>query len=185
MFKQNRHDRDKYWKYNVFNSVITAKLVYGLETAQLNDSLLRTLDSFYIRSLRQILNWQPTFLDRANTNKKVIDEISRIVNQCSKTKQGNFVFENISDKLKQKRIKLIGHIIRESNEAPTRQVTFLPDSARHVTHPKKRVGRPRKNWIFCTKKDAFDLVKPNGMDLFENSDVQNQLLHDLAHQRVF
>jgi hypothetical protein len=24
-------------------------------------------------------------------------------------------------------------------------------------HPRKRVGRPRKNWIFHTKKDAFDL----------------------------
>jgi hypothetical protein len=103
MFKQNRHDRDKYWKHNVFNSVITAKLVYGLETAQLNDSILKMLDSFYIRSMRQIIGWQPTFLNRANTNKNVIDEITRIVNQCSKSKHGKYVFENISDRLKKKK----------------------------------------------------------------------------------
>ena len=86
VFKQNRTNKDKYWKFTVLNAVILSKLVYGLETVQLTDALCRTVDAFYLRALRHILGLQPSFIDRTSTNKKILDEMANIVIACSKDK---------------------------------------------------------------------------------------------------
>ena len=59
------------WKLIVFDAVIRTKLLYGLESAQLNESAKKKLDTFQLKGLRNILKLKTTFIDRSNTNEEV------------------------------------------------------------------------------------------------------------------
>ena len=50
-------------KVQVYDAVIRAKLLYGLESAQLNDSLLKWINAFHLRGLRQILKIPTTYVE--------------------------------------------------------------------------------------------------------------------------
>ena len=43
-----------------------------------------------------------------------------------------------------RRVKLLGHILRSNGNDPMRQISFLPDSAHRVEYGTKRVGKPRQ-----------------------------------------
>ncbi len=58
-------------KIIALDAIIRAKLLYGLESAQLIPSVLKRLETFQLKVLRKILRLQTTYMDRANTNKKV------------------------------------------------------------------------------------------------------------------
>ena len=58
------------WKIQVFHSILRSKLLYGLETIQLNQSELHRLDAFQIKGYRRILHIPPTS-DRTMTNASV------------------------------------------------------------------------------------------------------------------
>ena len=60
------------WKLNVYNAVVTSKLVYGLETLQFTDRSLNRMNMFQLKGLRKILGVQPTFIDRTQTNARVL-----------------------------------------------------------------------------------------------------------------
>ncbi len=53
-------------------AVIRSKLLYGLESAQLNLAELNRLDTFQLKGLRTVLKMSTTFVDRANSNARVI-----------------------------------------------------------------------------------------------------------------
>jgi len=59
------------WKIQVFHSILRSKLLYGLETIQLNQSELHRLDAFQIKGYRRILQIPPTSVDRTMTNASV------------------------------------------------------------------------------------------------------------------
>ena len=68
-------------KYQVYNAIVRAKLMYGLESVHLNASTLNKLDAFQLRGFRQMLKWDTTYgqmvngVTRSNTNDKVFAEI--------------------------------------------------------------------------------------------------------------
>ena len=139
--------------------------------------------AFYLRGLRHILGLQPSFIDRTSTNKRKLDEMAKIVVSCSKTKSADYRVRLVSEMITDKKIKLLGHVIREPNNRPTRQVTFEQDSARHRVPNKRRVGRPRKNWIHETKAAVHNRLFPT--DPFFNTDLQSQNLFNAATNRLF
>ena len=51
----------KAFKLRVYNSVIRSKLMYGLESAQLNPAELKQLDVIHLKGLRKILGLQTTW----------------------------------------------------------------------------------------------------------------------------
>ena len=61
------------WKINVYNAVVTSKLVYGLETLQFTDTTLNNMNTFQLKGLRKILGMEPTFIDRTQTNALVLE----------------------------------------------------------------------------------------------------------------
>ena len=70
-----------FWKHSncsrrnkliVFNAIIQAKLLYGLESAQLNDGLAQKLTTVQLKGLRQIMKMATTYVNRENTNKRVL-----------------------------------------------------------------------------------------------------------------
>ena len=63
-------------------------------------------------------------------------------------------FERLSERLKDERIKYLGHLIRESKDEPTRQAALNRNNTPNVGW-KRRRGRPRNNWIELTMKEAW------------------------------
>lgn len=51
------------WKLIVFNAVIRSKLLYGLDSAQLNDPLLTKINTFCLKGLRKILKMPTTYAE--------------------------------------------------------------------------------------------------------------------------
>ena len=67
------------WKLRIFNAIIGAKLLYGLETIHLTKALLNKIDAFQVRGLRKILKLPSTFIDRRFTNRNVLDRVSALM----------------------------------------------------------------------------------------------------------
>ena len=60
------------WRLRLYQAVIQNKLIYGLETVHLTQAMLNKIDAFQLRVLRSILNLEPTFVNRRNTNDFVL-----------------------------------------------------------------------------------------------------------------
>ena len=145
----------KKWKLIIFDAIIRSKLLYGLETIHLTQALSKSLDAFQLRSLRKILKRPPTFIDRSCTNQKILEEATAI---AFPTRGDNRQIIRFSDYHMNRRCKLLGHIIRSSNDDPMRQVSFVDSTASRVDYGTKRVGKPRQNWLHITKKFAYENV---------------------------
>ena len=61
-------------KITVVNAVIRSKLLYGLESTQLNQNLLNKLNVIQLKGLRQILHITTTYIDRTHSNEYVINK---------------------------------------------------------------------------------------------------------------
>ena len=65
----------KKWKLVIYDAIIRSKLLYGLETVHLTDAMAKSLDVFQLKGLRKILNMTTTFVNRANPNERVLQEL--------------------------------------------------------------------------------------------------------------
>ena len=138
------------WKINVYNAVVVAKLTYGLEGLQFNESVGKRLDTFQMRGLRHILGIPPTFIDRSNTDADVIRQAEFEINR---NRTGPYKrIQRLTDIIKARKCKLLGHVIRAEDTDPMKMVTFKPNSLKLMAPQSKRVGRPRLNWIAETTK---------------------------------
>ena len=64
------------WKLIIYDAIVRRKLLYGLETVQLTQGILKKLDVFQLKGLRKILGMTTTYINRANSNQKVFQEAS-------------------------------------------------------------------------------------------------------------
>ena len=80
----------------------------------------------------------------------------------------------LSQVLQEKRIKLLGHIIRRPREHPQHQTTFYTRSLIPGTVDKRRVVRPRLSWTHETMKVAWNLSKGCPFN-FENREMRLSL----------
>ena len=107
-----------------------------------------------LKQRRQSRNMETTYINRANTN----EEVYRRANAEARTARENHI-RPLSQVLQEKRIKLLGHIIRRPREHPQHQTTFYTRSLIPRTVDKRRVGRPRLSWTHETMKVAWNLSK--------------------------
>ena len=119
-------------KLNVYDAVIRTKLIYGLESVQLNDSLKSQINAFQLKELRQILKLHTTFIDRANSNAEVFRRANAHVWSAS----GQRTIIPISEFYENQRRKLVMEIIRAPFFDPIRNVC-ANDSLKLVEHPCK------------------------------------------------
>ena len=56
------------------DAVIRSKLLYGLDTAQLNEPELKRLDQVQLKAIRKILKLTTTCINRSNTDIQVIEK---------------------------------------------------------------------------------------------------------------
>ena len=89
-----RHsDCPERYKLEALDAVVRSKLLYGLESAHLGEALVKKLDTFQLKGLRKILRMDTTFVNRDNTNRKVIET----ANQAIRTAGGRKLIELFSE----------------------------------------------------------------------------------------
>ena len=82
-----------------------------------------------------------------------------------------------------RRVKLLGHILRSNGNDPMRQISFLPDSAHRVEYGTKRVGKPRQNWLHHTKKYVYENIL--GHYDYGETQMNDQRVYEAAVSRQF
>ena len=163
-------------KLLVYNAVIRTKLLYGLETLELSTSQISRLEAFQLKGLRKILNMVTTFVDRNNTN----EEVFRRANQQLAPRSQEKAICSIQTILQERRISLVGHILRQNNDHPIRTVTFKRDSAAPMEVLHRRVGRPRKQWTFESLKLTWFRIRTDHSD-FVASPTQLERIYEAAN----
>ena len=70
------------FKLIALDAVIRSKLMYGLESAQLNEPQLKRLDLFHLKGLRKILRLETTYMNRANTNEEIYKDANEKIQEA-------------------------------------------------------------------------------------------------------
>ena len=142
------------WKLITYNAIIKTKLMYGLESAQLNDSIKKYLDTFHLKCLRQILNLEHTYLDRANTNDHIYETAEMEMNKHNKGKHKELI--KLSEYYEAQRLKTVAQIIHHKEEEDTRvSITFNKDTLQITEYSTKRIGRPKFAWWIYALEDLW------------------------------
>ena len=154
----------------IYSAVIRTKLLYALETVEIPASQISRLEAFQLKGLRKILGMVTTYIDRSNTN----DEVFRRANSQVAFRGQDQTIQSIQSTLQQRRIALVGHILRQDNGHPIRIVSFRSSSAAPLEVLHRRVGRPRKNWLQESLRMVWQKIREdqtefsNAPDQFEN-----------------
>ena len=134
-------------------AVVRSKLVYGLESLYLTDSLQNKLNVFQLKGFRKILKMDTTYVNRANTNEVIYalveTEISKRETQAKQVTQ-------LSEYYDATRMKLYAKLVSAPEDDPIQIVTFDKTTLRPHDYGKKRVGKPKLNWVRETTKLFWD-----------------------------
>ena len=121
-----------------------------------------------------------TSIDRRNTNREVLNRCTAL---AYPNRGDRREFELFSQSYLRRKSKLLGHVLRASHDDPMRQISFQPDCAIRVSYGKKRVGRPRQNWLHYAKKHTFEHIL-GGYDYTETV-AEDSRIYDAALTRTF
>ena len=178
------------WKLQVYNAVIVSRLLYGLESLELIDSLKTRLDAFQIRGLRQILKIKHSFWSHTS-NIEIIVKANMTVERAEHIDWQQFIVcrdikdmkvKLISQMLEDRKVRLLGHILRCDERDPLIAVTLDSDYKR-LMFDKRRVGRPRNHWTEMTMNSAYQKVYDCTFEV--NDDTHRLMLITAALDRLF
>ena len=142
------------------------QLLYGLESAQLNESVKKRLDTFQLRGLRKILGMKTTFIDRSNTNEEVFRRANEKANEGQegtnrKYKEIRKLSTCYKDMRRNTNIKLISKRNKGHKET---EITMKEDTLRLNEYDKKRVGYPKNQWWINAMEELWKWIKQNRED---------------------
>ena len=143
-------------KLLVYNAVITSKLVYGLETLEPTASAEKILNTFQLKGERKILQLHTTFNTRSNTNEYVYNRANEVTNAPSVGIHRKI--KPLTEVLGERRLKLLGHVLRRDRQHPLHQAAFKTQSAVPRETEQRRVGRPRQFWTTANMEKAWNII---------------------------
>ena len=167
------------FKLQVYDAVVRSKLVYGLDSVQLNTGLLKHLNAFQMKGLRKILNMKASYIDRTNTNATILRKASEIKNPTNVAGKNVKTF---SEYLATQQNKLLCHIARAPEDDPMRQCTFNRNTNYPYSVAKRRVGRPRKDWAWSAYENMLQKNIPTPVELWK---ADPHCYIDLMAPRIF
>ena len=116
-------------KINIFEALVSSKVMYSLNSAWLQKADRRRLDGFQCRCLRRILHIAPAYVSR-NSNKQILTQAGQ---------------QPYTAQLLKHQLLLFGKVGRSTTSDPLRRLTFQPGSLRPASDACARgVGRPRQ-----------------------------------------
>lgn len=134
--------------------------MYGLESTIMNQSTLKRLDAFRMKELRMILQLKPTYYDRDNSNKRVLELAARKLGAG-----GEMALETLSEFHKSKRKWMMAKLLTLRQWDPRAKTAFDVTTLKPHDNGKKRVGRPRLNWVTCPLADFWEEAKEEHTDI--------------------
>ena len=164
---------DLYWfkanpsikeKLQVFDAIIKSKLLYGLESAPLNESTKHELDIFQLKGIRKILGIKTTFIDRSQDTKKIYKQVQSHIDKNTETGHPIRQFKTMSQTYEERKTQLLNSIITSPEGTPTKVITFKPNTltpveVHNTQGRKRRAGQPRVKWIDTTLENLWQLIK--------------------------
>ena len=127
------------FKITVIQAVLFAKVLFGLESAELTAGALKALDVFHLKCLRKVLNMKTTYVDRANTNEEVFR------NAHAQMKEGE-VIKPLSKIYLERKQLFYCKVATAHEEDPIKTITFQQNTLTPRIHVPRRVGRPKTKW---------------------------------------
>ena len=67
--------------------------------------------------------------------------------------------------LEERRVRLAGHILRADDTDPMGQVFYQHSSGNPLQIGKRRVGRPRQQWVFKTNEAIHNRIRQSEYDI--------------------
>ena len=129
----NPQKLDLYWskanpnvkqKILVYDAVIRAKLLHGLESTAMNKTVKHSLDVFQLKGLRKILGVKTTYIDRTQDNKKVMETAQEKIDEATPHGKTQKQLKPFSEVWQERKMKLFNKIITAKDDCPLRSVTF-------------------------------------------------------------
>ena len=93
----------------IYGAVIRSKLIYGLDSIQINISQRKELVAFQLKGIRQIFKILTTYVDREDTNEIVFKRA---------TEWAGKEIKPINIYIQERANKLMGHLIRAGQQDP-------------------------------------------------------------------
>lgn len=149
-----------FWKHSncsvrqklvVYDAVVRSKLIYGLQSVQVNDELKRKMDAFQLKGWRQTLKLHTTFGQqsrgeaRTNTNYYVYYSANMEINTSQPAYNQQTTIINMSEFFVAQRRKLITRIITSSNDDPIREIALEVNALTQIDSGRRPSGK-RNNW---------------------------------------
>ena len=153
---------DLFWRHSdcptkfkmiTLDAVVRSKLLYGLDSAQLNEQDKNRLDTFHLKAIRKILKMKTTFIDRRNTNLKVYRDANTLLQQ----EGGRKTIKSFKQIYACSRIKRLKRTINKTN-TPMHKITFESDLTLW-TYNNRRVGRPKYKWAEQALKSLWSEIQ--------------------------
>ena len=168
-------------KLQMFNAVLRAKMMYGLETIVMNTRVLNMLDTFQLKCLRKILQIPTTYIDRQYSNAVIRQQVNDRLKAAKKKPM-----ETLTEFHNRMRISYLIKLIKAGDSEPGTSVTLNPTTLEEIEHGKKRVGQPKKNWFRVAMQDLWVIVKKNIQEVqfAFDFDYTNQRHVDAVHAYV-
>ena len=132
-----------------------------------------------MKGLRKILGIPPTFIDRTQTDESVRQKI-----------KDEYEIEVIplTEILKGRRLKLLGHVIRAEETDPLKEVTFNRETMEVKTIGWRRVGRPKVHWIHTVMETAWNEIRhshPEELQEYDNLYTQKEIIKQTAENIIY
>ena len=165
---------DLFWKHSscptrfklqVLDAVIKTKLLYGMESAQLNEPQLQRLDVFQLKGLRKILHMKTTYVERGNTNENVY----KMANEQLKRDGGKKEIVKFSTTYKNAKIERFRKLLAADPNSLIRQST-MTNSSEAWNYGNKRVGRPKIKWVEDAAQMFWNRIRGYQQPEFRNMD---------------
>ena len=125
-----------------------------MESAMLTPAAQDKLNAFQLKGLRKILQMKTTFVDRTNTNERLLAE----ANLQAQRNNDEDRIKLFSEAYKEQRGKSCVRLLQRRVSDPIRHTTLEPTGS-IWDFPHKRVGRPKAKWIAEGLGDLWEAMK--------------------------
>eukprot|EP00975_Prorocentrum_lima_P036459 7669790-Prorocentrum_lima.AAC.1 len=104
------------FKMHAWDAIVKAKVLDGLESLQLTAAQRDKLDVFHLKGLRKILHLQTTFVRRDNTNARVRQAATQVLNSGQRLKKRRML--PLSKDYEIRALKWLAHIFDAGDDDP-------------------------------------------------------------------
>jgi len=182
-------------KLITYDAIIRAKLLYGLESTAMNETVKHKLDIFQMKGLRKILNVHTTFVDRSKDNQTLMNMAQQAINNNTPTGTTPKKLIHFSQVYEERKLRCLNKTIIAEEGSPHKVLTFRrgtlqPTQVNIRPGTKTRWGKPRTKWVETGLEALWKLVgetiKPEAKNMILDleNDEHTALLTKAAMQDI-